>query len=44
MARLIEEIKKIARQRVLNLLILGESGIGKSECALELIDRGQKNQ
>ena len=27
--RLVEEIKKIARQRVLNLLVLGESGTGK---------------
>ncbi len=27
--RLIDEIKKIARQRVLNLLVLGESGTGK---------------
>jgi two-component system response regulator AtoC len=29
MVSLIDEIKKIARQRVLNLLILGESGTGK---------------
>ncbi len=29
MLRLVDEIKKIARQRVLNLLILGESGTGK---------------
>jgi two-component system response regulator AtoC len=34
MLRLIDEIKKIARQRVLNLLVLGESGTGK-----ELISR-----
>jgi two-component system response regulator AtoC len=34
MLRLIDEIKKMARQRVLNLLILGESGTGK-----ELISR-----
>ena len=26
----------------LGVLILGESGIGKSECALELIDRGHR--
>jgi two-component system response regulator AtoC len=29
MMRLVDEIRKIARQRVLNLLILGESGTGK---------------
>jgi two-component system response regulator AtoC len=38
MLRLIDEIKKIARQRVLNLLILGESGTGK-----ELISRAIHN-
>jgi two-component system response regulator AtoC len=38
MQRLIDEIKKIARQRVLNLLILGESGTGK-----ELISRAIHN-
>ena len=26
----------------LGVLILGESGIGKSECALDLIDRGHR--
>lgn len=29
MIRLVDEIKKIARQRVLNLLVVGESGTGK---------------
>lgn len=29
MVRLVEEIRKIAKQRVLNLLVLGESGTGK---------------
>jgi two-component system response regulator AtoC len=38
MLRLIDEIKKIARQRVLNLFILGESGTGK-----ELISRAIHN-
>jgi two-component system response regulator AtoC len=38
MLRLIDEIKKIARQRVLNLLILGESGTGK-----DLISRAIHN-
>jgi two-component system response regulator AtoC len=38
MVRLVDEIKKIARQRVLNLLILGESGTGK-----DLISRALHN-
>ncbi len=36
--RLVEEIKKIAKQRVLNLLVLGESGTGK-----DLISRAIHN-
>lgn len=46
MSNVKEEIKKISQHGVLinhnniGLLIQGESGIGKSECAIELINRG----
>ena len=46
MSNVKEEVKKISQHGVsinhnnIGLLIQGESGIGKSECAIELINRG----
>lgn len=40
MVRLVEEIKKISKQRVLNLLVLGESGTGKELVAKAIHNSG----